>query len=316
MPYYAIARGIETGIFNSSEEYNKYKIGQYSCGKKCKTKDEATMYIKSINKILNHEYFAFIDLEFTCSRTINDFKYKNHIGEVLSIGLIITNNKGEQIDSFYKTVKPKYNNKMSDFCKELTHLNQNDIDNSSNLMIVLNSLKKIISKYKITRIYCFGTTDYAQTKRDIENYKGHALYDIGIKLVNKFYNCQNEISKRLINEKNNLSLYDCKQLLNIDGMVKHNALSDAKDLSNVYFSSIYSPPSKKNISKYKEIRHYNIIYRQLRRIHTEKLDLNENDINEIKKVCNILGQKNVDDNIKIKVLIDDLLQLINQEVIT
>lgn len=312
MAYYAIARGLNTGIFSNSNDFNKYKVGKFSCGRKCNSKEEAEQYLKDINMALKDEYYAFVDLEFTCANKLKDFKNVKHIGEVLSIGLIITNAFGQEQERFYSTVKPKYNYKLTDFCKDLTHLTQEEIDNSSNLMNVLESAHKLIKKYNINRIYCFGTTDYLQTKKDIEGYKGHALYKRNMKFINKFYNCQNDISKRIIQIQKSISLSDCKKILRLDGEVIHNALADAIDLSNIYFNSIYNPPSKKIIKEYQREREEHIKYKQLRRIHSdEKIQCSKNEQEKIREVCDILKNTNYNiDEIKLQTIVDDLLELI------
>ena len=311
MALYAIARGLNTGIFKTSEEFNKYKVGKYSCGKKFKTEKDAKKYINDINNALSKDKYAFIDLEFTCSKKIKDFKHPNHIGEVLSIGIVITDVYGNIIDTFYRTVKPKYNYEMSEFCKKLTHLEQSDINDSANLVNVINTAYNFISKYNIDAIYCFGTSDYLQTKRDIESYKGHALYPKSVKFVNKFKNCQKQIVHRIIGQSCEISLNDCKKILNIEGDVTHNALSDAKDLSKIYFGSIYNPPSNSKIKKYKEEREKRIRYKQLRNFNEDdSLDFTEKEKNKIKDVCKILEKNNENVNsLKIQALIDDLLEL-------
>lgn len=314
MSYYAVARGIETGIFDIPEEYDKYKVGKFSCGKKCKTMQEAQKYINNINKALKDKYYAFVDFEFTCSDKIKDFKNKKHIGEVLSIGLVICDVENNIIETFYETVKPKYNYKLTPFCINLTKLTQEEIDNSRNLPNVLSSAMKIINKYEIKSIYSFGTSDFIQTKRDVENYAGHALYKRSLKFVNMIKNCQKTTVARLIGEMVEISLNDCKTLLNIEGDVLHNALSDAIDLSNIYFKSIYQPPSNKSVFEYKQRKDAIYKYRQYRNFRTEKLELSEDEKTKIINVCDILAKNNNIDKIKIKAIIDDLLTMADLEV--
>lgn len=315
MSYYAIARGIKTGIFTNPDEYDKYKIGKYSCGKKCKTEQEAKRYIANINKSLAYNTYAFIDFEFTCSDKIKDFKNRSHIGEVLSIGLVICNDKGEILDKFYETVRPKFNYKLTPFCIELTKLTQEEINNSRNLPNVISSVNKLITKYDVKTIYSFGTSDYLQTKKDIENYSGHALYKKSLKFVNMIKNCQKTLVNRVIGQMTEISLNDCKILLSIDGEVEHNALSDAVDLANIYFKSIYCPPSNKKISDYKEKKEIIYKYKQYRKIKKEKIKLTNEEQKTFNEICQILNnnESNID-KIKLKAMVDDLLTLAGLEV--
>lgn len=314
MSYYAVARGIKTGIFTSSEEYDKYKIGKFSCGKKCKTEGEAKKYIDSINKALQYENYAFVDFEFTCSDKIKDFKNRKHIGEVLSVGLVICDKNGNIIEKFYETVKPKYNYKLTPFCINLTKLDQEEINESRNLPNVLSSAMKVINKYNVKVIYSFGTSDYLQTKRDIDNYTGHALYKRSAKFVNMIKNCQKTVVSRLIGQMTEISLNDCKSLLDIDGEVEHNALSDAIDLSQIYFKSIFLPPSNKKVTEYKEKKEIIYKYKQYRNFKEEQLNLNDDEKNSIIEACNILKSNNKVDKIKIKAIVDDLFTLAGLEV--
>lgn len=315
MSYYAIARGFKTGVFTNPDEYDKYKVGKFSCGKKCKTEQEAKKYINNVNKALQYEHYAFIDFEFTCSDKIKDFKNRSHIGEVLSIGLVICNNNGEIIDKFYETVKPKYNYILTPFCIELTKLKQEEIDNSRNLPNVISSVMKLITKYEVKTIFSFGTSDYLQTKKDIENYSGHALYMRSLKFVNMIKNCQKTVVHRVIGQRVEISLNDCKTLLNIDGEVEHNALSDAIDLANIYFKSIFNPPSNKKISDYKEKKEIIYKYKQYRNIKEEKIEITDEERKAFNEVCLILTQnKSNIDKIKLKAMIDDLLAVAGMEV--
>lgn len=314
MSYYAVARGLKTGIFNNPEEYDKYKVGKFSCGKKCKTENEARKYLNSINKALQFDTYAFVDFEFTCSDKIKDFKNRKHIGEVLSVGLVICNKDGDILETFYETVKPKYNYKLTPFCINLTKLTQEEIDNSRNLPNVLSSAMKLINKYEVKAIYSFGTSDYLQTKRDIDNYTGHALYKRSAKFVNIIRNCQKTVVFRLIGQMIEISLNDCKSLLDIAGEVEHNALSDAIDLSKIYFKSIYTPPSNKKVTEYKEKKDIVHRYKQYRNFKTEQLPITDEDRDKILSVCDILKSNDDIDKIKIKAIIDDLFTLAGLEV--
>lgn len=137
---------------------------QKACFKKFKSEDLAKSFRGAFRSLFKGENHAFVDLEFTCAKRIKDYEFKNMQGEVLSIGICIINNAGNIVDTFYETVKPKYNSKLSDYCKELTHLSQEEIDGSKDLITVLNSACDFCEKYKIVKINCFGTTDYLQTK--------------------------------------------------------------------------------------------------------------------------------------------------------
>jgi inhibitor of KinA sporulation pathway (predicted exonuclease) len=72
-------------------------------------------------------YIVF-DLEATCWK---EEPYKKDM-ETIEIGAVKFNDKGEVIDVFDVYIKPTLNPILSDFCKELTHITQETVDNAKN----------------------------------------------------------------------------------------------------------------------------------------------------------------------------------------
>lgn len=75
--------------------------------------------------------YIIFDLEATCMENNREFK-----NEIIEIGAVKLDNNIE-IDTFDCFVKPTINPILSDFCKSLTSINQNDVDNADILNIVL-----------------------------------------------------------------------------------------------------------------------------------------------------------------------------------
>ncbi|MCC9640123.1 exonuclease, partial [Clostridioides difficile] len=82
------------------------------------------------------KYKLFIDFEFNILDD-NKNKPKEYNGaELISIGGVLVDNEFNTIDNYYSLVKPKYNKILSNKCKNLTKLNQLDINNAPNLLYV------------------------------------------------------------------------------------------------------------------------------------------------------------------------------------
>ena len=78
-------------------------------------------------------YFV-VDLEATCWEKKN-VRDRN---EIIEIGLVICGNDGKILKTYNSFVKPIYNNKLSIFCKKLTCIHQEWIDNAFSLRETLS----------------------------------------------------------------------------------------------------------------------------------------------------------------------------------
>ena len=246
---FTIAKVI-TDLHTQREEINKMQALKTDFTiKNFKNFEAAKSFQKLFNKMYRdgNKYNAFVDFEFTCAKKIKDYKDKRHQGEILSIGIVVTDKKNNIIDTFYSTVKPRYNPILSPYCMELTHLEQSEINKSKCSIDVLAEANAFINEYNIKKIICFGATDIIQTNRDLEwnkdlikNYKKAKAF------LNKLYNAQILMSYIINGSKNKIiGLSKAKYIYGLDSKVQHNALSDAIDLANV----IYYLCFKKKINK-------------------------------------------------------------------
>lgn len=78
-------------------------------------------------KIENYDYLLIVDLEATCS---NDGTVPRHEMETIEIGSVIADAKSFDILGEVSIfVKPVIHTELTNFCKELTSITQNDVDN-------------------------------------------------------------------------------------------------------------------------------------------------------------------------------------------
>lgn len=265
---------------------------------------------------------VYADFEFTCSDKREELQDEQHMYEILSIGLVIVDGP-EEIDSFYRTIKPVYNPELTQFCKGLTHLTQEEIDNSKNLLEVLQEANEFLEKYKPRKINVFGSQDKEYLKRELYWHRkewGEKDYKEAQRFVSKIANIQYYICTRLLKEEINMSLLDCKELLNISGDVAHHALQDARDLAAVdYYSKRRFIPAAVR-RKYIETKRQEMKYRQYRRVKQESFNCNTEEDKTmffiIKKAADYIRRKNEEEQIldplKAKAIEDDLLALIQE----
>nr|UWI51864.1 exonuclease domain-containing protein [Clostridioides difficile] len=179
------------------------------------------------------KYKLFIDFEFNI---LDDNKYKLEYSgaELISIGCVLVDNDFNIVDDYYSLVKPKYNEILSSKCKNLTKLNQLEIDNAHNLLYVMDDFCKWFSKFSDVTIYNWGDFDIAGLLNSFRVYK---YTGICLELFNMMIDIQPFVSQH-ITYKNRilskqLSLLNMKKIFSVEGEIKHNSLSDAMDLMNV-----------------------------------------------------------------------------------
>ena len=179
-------------------------------------------------------YLCFADFEYTCGGMTGDIPFDAAYGqEILSIGLVIAvRETGEPVDTFYRTVRPDHNQYLTGFCKSLTGLTQQEIDDSDNFETVMKETVAFCKQYDFQEIYAFGNGDKQIMLKDQKRH----LPVPGLKsLIDKIHSIDSHLSKQLFQSSLPISLANLKELCRIDGPVQHHALSDAQDLCAVWF---------------------------------------------------------------------------------
>lgn len=122
-------------------------------------------------------YFV-VDIEATCweKRNVRD---KN---EIIELGIVICNDNGDIQGDFQSFVRPKYNQQLSRFCRDLTRIKQEWIDGAETLSDVLpRAIKWSRSKFNVetekTAWSAFGDWDESCLRRDCE--RSNLLFPFG-----------------------------------------------------------------------------------------------------------------------------------------
>ena len=112
--------------------------------------------------------FVIFDLEATCyddSRK-DEVKPYGFVNEIIEIGAVKLDDTGKEIDRFSKFAQPKDFPVLSNFCKELTTITQEDIDNAYMIKFVLD---EFISWCDDSILISWGHYDKKQLIYDLKN---------------------------------------------------------------------------------------------------------------------------------------------------
>lgn len=187
--------------------------------------------------------YIFVDLEFTSDE--NEIKIDER--EIISIGAIKCDKKGNVIDTYYSLVKPQINSNLTDFCIKFTNIKQEDINTARNTSeVLLEFYSWVYSRGNKVKIFSWGYMDGIILRKEIER----NTLDISLRCLNVQIQIHNFLRKLLLVGNNYVSLDKTKIIFNLNGRVKHNALSDAIDLKDVFFKYLKVKKSNKdNIRK-------------------------------------------------------------------
>ncbi|MFR3484574.1 MAG: viroplasmin family protein, partial [Clostridia bacterium] len=147
--YYAVANGRCTGIYTDPQEYLQ-QIHQYknACAKSFSCLEDAERFMAAHRRFpssfsqlkkalsLGEGPYCYVDFEYTC-RNEKPKECKNHGVELLSVGAVIRNASDQTVGQYYSLIRPLNNRILSEYCKELTGLCQEEIDAARNSIPVL-----------------------------------------------------------------------------------------------------------------------------------------------------------------------------------
>ena len=215
-------------VYNLMNVYNAFKINEiFNLEVLSVNNKHNNLKKNSINLLREAKTSIYVDFEF-------DIENRQK-AEFISIGAVVTLDGVKIKDSFYSLINTVNKKNLSKTCMEITHLTQDEVDNADNLKDVMNKFALWINKYlRNGIIYNWGNFDKVALSKIL---KGNGLGFIYNKIFKKMYDIQVEISENLTLNNEVISkcigLEKMKEMYNISGKVKHNALDDAIDLMKV-----------------------------------------------------------------------------------
>lgn len=176
--------------------------------------------IVTFSNALNASVLGFLDTEFTTRRH-----------EILSIGCVLYDTTTKKTYSFYHTVKPVYEKKLSSRCMDLTHLTQQEIDQSQSFQEIITQFKEFLDKHNASYLMTWGNSDETSLKTSFS----YARLSLKLRdqILSNIIDIQPIISLLRDETRLQFSLQDMKDYYHIKGEVTHNALQDAKDLKEI-----------------------------------------------------------------------------------
>ena len=248
-------------------------------------------------------YSCFYDSEFNA---YDDGKNLGIPQEVVSIGVCITNDKGVIIEKFYSLISLKAAKRISNRCTEITGIRTKDLKDADGFEKVTAMVVKLLKKYSINKVYCYGLED----KRILE--KTTMLYDRkkdGRLLSKLLYDVRPDLKKKTKGKLSEQGLPFLKAVCEIEGPVTHDALQDAIDLAKIYYKINNVGYSDYVFEKLTKEREELISYKRNRRIKEENATIVSDEIVRFKnKLVEYLEKNDIPhmDNGAKRAMIDDL----------
>ncbi len=109
--------------------------------------------------------YGFLDIEMTCDGHIDDGRFiddgRMHFSkrEVISVGFIVSDDKYIIKNRYYSIVKPMINPVLSDYCKQLTGLSQDQVDNGKKCKNAIRDIRTLCNRYSVDYIFTYGNAD-------------------------------------------------------------------------------------------------------------------------------------------------------------
>ena len=173
--------------------------------------------------------YVIFDLEATCyDRNSNESIPDGFDNEIIEIGAIKLDHDGNEIDRYSKFCKPKLFPILSNFCKQLTTITQEDIDNADDINDVLIDF---INWVDSATLISWGFYDKTQLSKDlIKNDLEHLLDHIeDHKSIKHLYAIWNNLRKKGVGLATALKM----ERLTLDG-THHRGIDDAINIAKIF----------------------------------------------------------------------------------
>jgi inhibitor of KinA sporulation pathway (predicted exonuclease) len=178
--------------------------------------------------------YIFFDFEMLCADKGLTFESM----EAIRLGAVKYDLESEQITSFDRFIKPISNKPLSNFCKSLTGIDDQDLQDAANFKDVLKDFLTWVGGVKKSQFFSWSPSDLLRLKIDAQL---HEISNSTIKKIEKRYvDFQAIFTKRV--SKSNVSVEAALNLyqLNFIGE-KHNPMFDAYNTLRIYLHFLDQP---------------------------------------------------------------------------
>jgi len=170
--------------------------------------------------------YIIFDLEATCW---TDSKGRQN--ETIEIGAVLINKKKEIVKEFEKFIKPKVNPELSDFCKELTSISQENVDNADSFDVVIEEFKNWINIDEKYILCSWGKYDKKQFTVDSE------LHNLPVKWLKHHISIKHQYYK-FKKLKRPVGMMQALRFenLSLDG-IHHRGIDDARNIAKIFLAN-------------------------------------------------------------------------------
>ena len=184
---------------------------------------------------------VIFDLEATCWED-----RASNISEIIEVGAVrIERNTGSLIDTFDIFVKPRINPILSDYCKNLTSIRQEDVDLGYDFVPAMYQFNGYLDKYDDDYIMSWGYYDKNQILMESIQ-KGADISALEVKLKSKHLNAKNQFAHIYGTKPGGIMKTLNRLKLKFEG-THHRGIDDCENVARIYrqikdkfFDTIYS----------------------------------------------------------------------------
>ncbi|MGO4886811.1 3'-5' exonuclease [Anaerobacillus sp. MEB173] len=178
--------------------------------------------------------FIFFDFEMICSNRGMPFADM----EAIRLGAVKYNLDTSTISYFDRYIKPTKQQPLTDFCKNLTGIEDHHLTNAQQFNDVFEEFLTWVGGIKKSRFFSWSTSDLSRLKIDAN--KHHIPEKTIIKIEKRYVDFQAIFKRRVA--RNNLSVENALQLYDLEFTgAKHNPMYDAYNTLKIYLNFLNQP---------------------------------------------------------------------------
>lgn len=172
------------------------------------------------------ETSVIVDVEATCC---NDSLFPRHQMEIIEIGAVaVRSESGEITSDFQSFIRPVRNPTLTDFCRELTSITQEQVDSADDYPTVMQSFRRWLASLGDYDFCSWGFYDRKQFEQDSD------FHSVGYPFAGPHRNVKIEFAEA-IGSKKKMGVGGALRHLGFtfEG-TPHRGIDDAKNIARIY----------------------------------------------------------------------------------
>lgn len=182
--------------------------------------------IKLVDEVMSFDYHLIVDLEATCC---DDDSFPRDEMEVIEIGAIMVLAKTlESVSEFQIFVRPVRHGQLTDFCKKLTKITQEDVDAAPGFKEAMEKFEVWSSRFGSFDFCSWGNYDRNQLEQDCQ------FHQILCPIKVPHRNLKYEFSQFLgVNKGYGMSKALSRIGIKLEG-IHHRAIDDVRNIVKIF----------------------------------------------------------------------------------